>query len=267
MLVTGAITIGIDPEIDLGPVSVAWHGIGIAAGIAAGGWLASRFAVERGLSRERLVNLVVLIALAGIVGSRLFFLAEEDPGAFVSPAEWLGTRGYSFYGAMLLGVAAVAFALWRLGFDRSYLDALAAGFPLGIAVGRIGDVINGEHHGGPSDAPWAIRYTHPDAEVPATGVAYHSGGLYEVVLGLAMLAVIWPLRHRFKAQTQLLWVVVAAYAAGRFVIFFFRDDSDEFALGLTNGHWTSLALIAVALAAAAVAGRRRRPIFRSRVRA
>ena len=261
------ITIGIDPEIEVGPLTIAWHGIGIAAGIAAGGWLAARFAAERGLSRERTINLIVLIALAGIVGSRLFFLAEQDPAALVNPAEWLGTRGFSFYGAMLLGVAAVAVALWRYGLDRCYLDALAAGFPLGVAVGRIGDVINGEHHGGPSDAPWAIRYTDPDAEAPAIGVAYHSGGLYEVVLGLAMLAVIWPLRHRFRAPTQLLWVVVAAYAAGRFVIFFFRDDSDELAAGLSNGQWTSLALIALSLAAATIAGRGRRRIFRARARA
>ena len=261
------ITIGLDPEIDLGPLTVAWHGIGIAAGIAAGGWLASRFATERGLSPEHLVNLVVLIALAGIVGSRLFYLAEQEPGDLVNPADWLGTRGYSFYGAMLLGVAAVGFAVWRLALDRSYLDALAAGFPLGLAVGRIGDVISGEHYGGPSDAPWAISYTDPDAEVPVTGVAYHSGGLYEIVLGLAMLAFIWPLRHRFKAPTQLLWTVVAAYAVGRFVIFFFRDDSDELAAGLSNGHWTSLALVAVSLAAAVTAGRRRRRIFGSSIRA
>ena len=258
------ITIGIDPEIHLGPLTLAWHGIGIAAGILAGGWLAGRFAAERGLSRDQLTNLVILIALAGIVGSRLFFLAEQDPGALVNPADWLGTRGFSFYGAMLLGVAAVAFALWRRALDRSYLDALAAGFPLGLALGRIGDVINGEHYGGPSDAPWAIRYTDSDADVPATGVAYHSGGLYEIVLGLAMLALVWPLRHRFKTPTHLLWLVVALYAAGRFVIFFFRDDSDELAAGLSNGQWTSLALIAVSAVAAAIVGRTPRPAFQSR---
>ena len=261
------ITIGIDPEIEIGPLTVAWHGIGIAAGIAVGGWLATRFAAERGLSRERTINLVALIALAGIVGARLFFLAEDDPGGLVNPADWLGTRGFSFYGAMILGVAAVGFALWRYRLDRAYLDALAAGFPLGLAVGRIGDLINGEHHGGPSDAPWAVRYTHPDAEVPSADVAYHSGGLYEVALGLMMFAVVWPLRHRFQAPTQLLWLVVAAYGVGRFVIFFFRDDSDELAAGLSNGQWTSLALIALALAAAAIAGRGRRRIFRSRARA
>ena len=261
------ITLGIDPQIDLGPVTVAWHGIGVVAGIAAGAWLASRFAAERGLATERLLNLVVIIALAGIAGSRLFYLAEQDPAALVNPADWLGTRGFSFYGAMLLGTAAVAITIWQLRLDRGYLDALAIGFPLGIAVGRLGDVISGEHHGAASDAPWAIRYTHPDAEVPSDAVAYHSGGLYEALLGLAMLAVIWPLRHRFRAPAQLLWAVVALYAAGRFVIFFFRSDSDELALGLSNGQWTSLALIAVSLAAGIVAGRRPRPIFGQRARA
>lgn len=262
----GAITIGIDPELELGPLTIAWHGIGIAAGIATGGWLAGRFAAERGLSRDRLMNLVILIAFAGIVGSRLFYLAEQEPASLVNPADWLGSRGFSFYGAMLLGTIAVAVYLWRQRLDRVYLDALAAGFPLGLAVGRIGDVINGEHHGGPSDQPWAIRYTHPDADVPSDDVAYHSGGLDEVVLGLVMFAIVWPLRHRFKTPTLLLWLVVGIYAAGRFVLFFFRDDSDELALGLSNGQWTSLALILIAGIASVLTVRRPRPIFRPRPR-
>ena len=260
------ITIGIDPEIELGPLTLAWHGVGIAAGIAVGGWLAARYAQEAGLSRERLLNLVLVIALAGIVGSRLFYLAEQEPSELLGPRGWFGTRGFSFYGAMLLGTVAVAGVIWRSDLDRRYLDALAAGFPLGVAVGRIGDVINGEHYGAVSDAPWAIRYTHPDAEVPLDTVAYHSGGLYEVALGLLMLAVVWPLRHRLREPTVLLWTVVGLYAAGRFVMFFFRADSDELALGLSNGQWTSLALVLVALAAGALARRRRRSIFGARAR-
>lgn len=261
------ITIGLDPEIELGPLTVAWHGVGVVAGIAAGAWLAGRYADEAGLSRERLLNLVVLIALAGMAGARFFYLAEEEPAKLLAPGEWLGTRGFSFYGAMLLGTVAVALALWRLRLDRRYLDALAAGFPLGIAVGRLGDVANGEHYGAASDAPWAIRYTHPDADVPTSTVAYHSGGLYEVILGLAMLSLLWPLRHRFRSPTQLLWAVVGLYSAGRFLIFFFREDSDQLALGLSNGQWTSLALLAISAAAVLALARRPRPIFRPRTRA
>ena len=250
------ITIGIDPEIELGPLTLAWHGIGIAVGIAVGGWLAARFAAERGLSRDHTFNLVALIAIAGIVGSRLFFLAEDDPAGLVNPADWLGTRGFSFYGAIILGVGAVGFALWRYRLDRSYLDALAAGFPLGLAVGRIGDLISGEHHGPPTAAPWGVSYTNPEAEVPQLGAAYHSGALYEIVLGLVMLGLTLAVWRRLPRTLDLLWTVIGLFALGRFLIFFYRSDSDELALGLSESQWISIGLVAVSCAAALIARRR-----------
>ena len=240
------ISIGIDPEFGLGPLTVAWHGLMIAVGIVVGGWLAGRYARERRLSGEEIVNLVVVIALSGIIGARAFYLLENDAGALLEPAEWFGTRGYSFYGAIIFGVPAAAVYLRLRGLGLRYLDALAAGFPLGMAVGRIGDVINGEHFGPASELPWAFRYTHPEALVPSNELAYHSGGFYEVVLALAILAVVWPLRHRFPHPGMLLWVVISLYASGRFAMFFVRSDSDTIALGLNGAQWTSLALLALA---------------------
>lgn len=246
------ITVGIDPTIELGPLTLAWHGIGIAAGIAVGAVFARRYAGERGLDREALLSAVTVIALAGIVGSRLFFFAENDPAALVQPGEWLGTGGFAFYGAMILGTLAAGVYLWRSGLGLRYLDAMAAGFPIGMAVGRIGDVINGEHYGPPSDAPWAVRNTHPDADVPSSALAYHSGGLYEVVLALAMFAIVWPLRDRFERPLTLLFTVIGLYGSGRFLMFFYRSDSEDVALGLNGAQWTSLALVAVAAAGVAL---------------
>jgi hypothetical protein len=149
---------------------------------------------------------------------------------------------------LIFGAAAAAFFFRRLGLGLSYLDAIAAGFPLGMAVGRFGDLINGEHYGASSDLPWAIRYVNPAAEVPSNAVAYHSGGLYEIVLALAVAAVVWALRDRLRRPGQLLWTVVGLYAAGRFVMFFYRADSETLALGLNSSQWISLALVAVAAA-------------------
>jgi phosphatidylglycerol---prolipoprotein diacylglyceryl transferase len=243
------IEVGIDPYLELGPLRLAWHGLMIAVGLAVGAWLATRYARERGLDRERLTGAALILVLAGIAGAKLFWLLENDPAATVRPGEWIASRGFSIYGAILLGAVALALYLRRGRLSLRYLDAMAAGFPLGLAVGRIGDVINGEHHGPPSDQPWAFRHTHPDADVPSALVGYHSGGFYEVVLGLVMLAVVWPLRRRFRRPAALFWTVIALYGAGRFVMFFWRSDSDTLALSLSTAQWTSLALVAVAAAA------------------
>jgi phosphatidylglycerol:prolipoprotein diacylglycerol transferase len=92
------ITIGIDPEVELGPFALSWHGTMIAVGISVGALVARRWARDRGLRSEEILSLVGLIALAGIVGARAFYLLENDPGALLRPAEWPGTRGFSFYG-------------------------------------------------------------------------------------------------------------------------------------------------------------------------
>lgn len=246
-----------DPTIELGPLTLAWHGIMSAAGIVAGAWAAARVARERQLAVEPLWTATVAAAIAGIVGARILFLAENDPAGLLDPGDWIGTRGFSIYGGIAFGGAAAAITLRRLGAGVRHLDVLAAGFPLGLAVGRIGDLINGEHFGPPSDLPWAIRYVHPEAEVPGAELAYHSGGLYEVVLGLLLLALIWPLRDRFRPPGTLLWSVIGLYAAGRFAMFFYRSDSDELWLGLAGSQWFSLAIVLMAVVGLGAARRTR----------
>jgi phosphatidylglycerol:prolipoprotein diacylglycerol transferase len=251
------ITIHLDPEIHLGPLTIAWHGLTIAVGLVAGGWLTIVVGRERGLDELKLLDLVMLIAISGIAGARIFYLIENDPGALIRPADWLGTRGFSFYGGIIFGVPAVALYLRRRGLGISYLDALAAGFPLGMALGRIGDVINGEHYGPVSELPWAVRNANPAADTPDPSLAYQSGGLYEVVLALAIFTLIWPLRKRFERPGTLLWTVIALYAGGRFLMFFVRDDSTQVALSLSYTQWTSLGLLVIAVVGLIVARRSR----------
>ncbi len=143
--------------------------------------------------------------------------------------------------AIIVAVPVVGIYLSRERLGITYLDALAAGFPLGMAVGRVGDLINGEHYGPVSDLPWAVQNSHPAADVPSNQLAYHSGGLYEVLLALLMLAVLWPLRDRLVRPGAFLCSVIAMYAAGRFAMFFVRDDSTILTLGLSFSQWASLA--------------------------
>lgn len=240
------ISIGIDPTIELGPVTLAWHGITIAIGILVGSWFAARLARERGFPSDPLYGIGVVIALAGLIGGKVFFLFES--GKITDPSEWISTRGFTFNGGLILATVAIAVYLWRTGVGISYLDVVALAFPIGVAVGRLGDVINGEHYGPESNWLLAVRNTHPDASTPDPNLAYHSGGLYEVLIALAIFAIVWPRRRRFTRPLTAVWTVLGLFAAGRFFEFFYRDDSENVALGLNSAQWTSVALIAISLA-------------------
>ena len=242
------ITVGIDPTIELGPLTLAWHGITIALGIVVGGVVAARDARRRGLDPEPLYNVGLIVVVAALIGGRVYYLMEH--GQLLEPTEWIGTQGFTFYGGFIAAALGIAVFIRRRRLSISYLDAIAVGLPLGLAVGRIGDVINGEHYGPPTGFLLGVRNTHPDADVPSPDVAYHSGGLYEVLIGAVVFAVVWPLRKRVTRPTLMMWVVIGLLAAGRFIEFFVRSDSQTLAVGLETAQWTSLVLILVAVAGA-----------------
>jgi phosphatidylglycerol---prolipoprotein diacylglyceryl transferase len=250
----GVITIGIDPEIHLGPLTIAWHGLTIVIGILIGGVAAKRWLDDRGMDTEPLYTLGMLLAVGGIVGGRIFYVIEHGGPLF-------GTRGFTFDGGVLLAAILLFLYVRRNRLSFRYLDAVAVGLPLGVAIGRIGDVINGEHYGARSGFFLAVRNSHPDALTPNSAFAYQNGGLYEVLLAAAIFAVVWPLRHRLRLPGELVWLVLGLFAVGRFFEFFFRSDSPELALGLDNAQWTSLALLlAVGIGWALTTGRAARGV-------
>ena len=242
------ITININPEIQLGPLTLAWHGVTIALGIFVGALMAARWLRERELDTEQVYNFAALAAVGGIVGARIFYLFEHDPGGLVAPDRLFSSHGFTFDGGVILAAILIAGYVHRRRLSGRYLDACAAGLPLGVAIGRIGDVINGEHYGDRSTFFLAVRNAHPAAETPDAVFAYQNGGLYEVLLAAAIFAVVWPLRHRLRRPGDLTWLVLALFAAGRFCVFFLRGDSPELALGLSNAQWTSVALLLVVVA-------------------
>jgi len=239
------ITIGIDPYVHLGPITLAWHGITIALGIPIGALAAARWLHKRDLPTDPMYTFAALAGVGGIVGARIFYLLEHDPGALLAPDRLLSSHGFTFDGGVILAAILIAAYVHRTGLSGRYLDAAAAGLPLGVAIGRIGDVINGEHYGDRSTFILAVRNSHPDALTPNPHYAYQNGGLYEVLLATMILAMIWPLRHRLTRPGDLAWLVLGLFAAGRFFEFFLRGDSPQLALGLSNAQWTSVALLAI----------------------
>jgi phosphatidylglycerol:prolipoprotein diacylglycerol transferase len=247
--VLSVITIGIDPTIELGPVELAWHGLTIAIGIVIGGIAVAYDARRRGLEPDRVYAIGMILVIGALLGGRAFYLLEH--GRLDDPGAWLGTTGFTFYGGFIAAALGIAYYVRRQRLSLSYLDAIAAGLPLGLAIGRIGDVINGEHYGPTSDYLLAVRNSHPEALTPNPELAYHSGGLYEVLIGALVFAIVWPSRKRLQPHPlALMWLMLGLLALGRFFEFFLRSDSADLALGLETAQWTSLLLLGVATAGA-----------------
>lgn len=237
----GSITIPWAPTYQLGPLELSWHGTLIAAGIVVAAVFAGVLLRRRGLESDELWNFVPVVALAGIVGARVLFLIED--GSIADPGRWLGMHGFSIYGAVIAAVVATGVYMRRRGLDPVYVAAMAVAFPLGDAIGRLGCVVSGDHLGAATSLPWGVRYTDAAAMAPQTGVAYHSGGLYEIVVALMILPVAVMVWRRARRPLLAFWTVLALFGAGRFVIFFWRVDSSSGPLGLSEGQWISAGLV------------------------
>ncbi len=244
------ISIGIDPIlVSVGPFSLSWHGLFIVVAMVAGVLLTAHLVTRAGLMAERLYSLAPWAILGGIIGARLVHVIDywsfysANPGTIL--ALWQG--GLAIWGGILGGtLAAVIFARIS-GFPMAgYADQAASGLILAQAIGRIGDVINGEHISTITSLPWGVVYTHPDS--PAYGLPpQHPAVGYELLMDLFILGILWKLRGRIRPDSTLFLLYLTLYSTGRFFLSFLRLDSNTVFLSLNQPQWISLLVLAVTI--------------------
>src|SRR3972149_7368065 len=164
------INIGIDPDIGkLGGLLLTWHGVFTAVGIAVGVWVAVQFAKGVGIIEDGGYTVALVAVPAGIIGARALYVIENygDAGSglhsFVDIFR-INEGGISIYGAVIGGIlGAWAYGFWQKLPILRGSDAGVMGLILGMGIGRIGDVINGEHFAKTTDLPWAVVYTHANS--------------------------------------------------------------------------------------------------------
>ncbi len=103
-------------------------------------------------------------------------------------------------------------------------DGGGLGLILGQAIGRIGDVINGEHHGVFFNAPWAVVYTNPNT-LGEVGIPVHLAVGYELIWDLLVFGLLLLLKRRWVGLGVMFWLYVLLYSVGRFWISFYRVDT------------------------------------------
>lgn len=254
------IKIGIDPVlVTIGGLKIHWYGIMIALGLYAGIQVALRDAPRRGINRDQLMNVALLAAVLGIIGGRLYYVVQNNPSFYLHhPAEiiavWQG--GMAFFGAMFGGAAALAISAWRWRMPFwSLLDVGALGMTIGQAIGRIGNIINGDIVGYRTNG-WGFEYTNPNTFGPLN-VPVQPASLYELLISLALFLLLWNLRTRIHPEGMLAMIYIVLYSVSQFFIFFLRDNIIILG-GLKQAQVTSLVVIALTLPVIAYLLRRER---------
>lgn len=238
--------------LQLGPVAVHWYGLMYLLGFAMV-WLLGRYRIKHGhtdLTLRDLEDMIFYCVLGVVLGGRLGYILFYKPGEYLAePARvffvWEG--GMAFHGG-LIGVI-VALFLFARKKHKPLLelgDFIAPLIPLGLAAGRLGNFINGELWGRPSDLPWAMVF-------PLTGdsIPRHPSQLYEMALeGLLLFTILWIFSRKTRPTGQVSGLFLAGYGVFRFVVEFTREP-DYFlgllAADLSMGQLLSLPMIAAGL--------------------
>ena len=252
-----AIKIGLDPKLfEVAGVEITWHGLFTAVGVIAGVGVAAIVGRRAGFNEDSIYNVALALVIGGIIGARALYvienwsLFENDLGKVFA----VNTGGISIYGALIggtLGGWGYAY-LSQLPHIPQAADIASMGGIIGMAVGRIGDVINGEHFAKSTDLPWGVTYTDPNSpsylrfggptEVQHPAVGYELLG--DMVI-FALLVLIYS-RVRRGGVTFFSWMLL--YGGLRFAVSFFRLD-DVVWLGLRTAQLIAVASMAVAVLA------------------
>jgi len=226
------ITLPFDPNVHLGPVQLAWHGIFTAVGIFFGVALPVRLLRGR-VSEDALYAVATPAVIGGIIGARLFHVIDcwslcgYDTNPLLIPQIWTG--GIAIMGAVIVGALTGYVIAVRRGDIPigGTADAAAAGIGIGMAIGRIGDIINGEHRAAHANLPWSVIYVNPQT-LGERGIPVHPEVAYELIMLVAIVVVQVWLWSRIDARRVPAGVEFAvgllAYAIGRFFLSYLRLD-------------------------------------------
>ena len=149
-------------------IPVMWYGILIALGLLSGAYVASGELRRRGFDDEILWDLLLWAVPLAIVGARLYYVIFQWSYYSQHPGQIFNIRGggLAIHGGLLAAfLTAYIFSKRRKVSALVLLDVTAPGIVLGQAIGRWGNFVNQEAHGGPTDLPWGIlidgQVVHP----------------------------------------------------------------------------------------------------------
>jgi len=216
--------------VQLGPITIRYYGLMYIIAIAVGFYLLWTEVRRKriSLSMESLLDLLLLTIPLALIGARLYYVVFrlDYYGRYPLDILKIWEGGLAIHGGVLGGILAVLiFARWKRVRFWSLADAIAASLVLGQAIGRIGNLMNGDAYGVPTKLPWGIRFP---ADSPAgmayPGLATHPSMIYEMILDLAIFAYLWAIRKKGYKDGFSTSMYFILYAVARSIVSITRGD-------------------------------------------
>ena len=201
-------------------IDVMWYGVLIATGMLIGIALAIREAKRVGTSEDDVLNIAIIAIPVAIICARLYYVIFSWDYYSQNPGEIFNIRGggLAIHGGLIGGILTgfIYAKVKKLDFFKT-ADAVMVGMPLAQAIGRWGNFINGEAHGGPTSLPWGIM---------VDGVKVHPTFLYESIWDFGIfLFIMFYMRKKKTYEGEVIVSYITLYSIGRFFIEGLRTDS------------------------------------------
>lgn len=237
----------------LGPIQVHWYGIIIGSGLALALYLAIREGNKRGLPKETFADLMIWAIPIAIISARIYYVLFEwgyythNPGEI--PKIWHG--GIAIHGAIIGSVITAYFfarsrklSFWKIA------DIAAPSLILGQAIGRWGNFMNQEAHGGPVSRAFLENLHLPDFiinQMYINGTYYHPTFLYESTWDFAGFLLLILLRRANLRRGEIFLSYLVWYSVGRFFIEGMRTDSLMLTTNLRMAQMISIVIVIAAV--------------------
>jgi len=235
--------------ISIGSFYIPTYGVLIALGFLAGLGVTMRLARRAGLPADKVTNLAVYCAMAGILGAKLFMFLFDIGDYWRDPAqiftmETLQAAGV-FHGGFLVALLVAVLYIRRQRLPvLNTMDAFAPGIVIGQAIGRLGCFAAGCCWGRQCDLPWGVHFRSNFAAPVPLDKALHPVQLYESAADLLIFAFLYRRATQRHPAGQIIGLYMVLYSTARFVIEFFREHEQSLVGPFSLTQWIALGVLA-----------------------
>lgn len=217
-------------SIDFGPFTIHLYGLIIAAAIFLGWYIAKKRSYLHKIPQALFDDPILLLPLVlGIIGARAYHVADywdfyvQNPLSIIN----ISAGGLGIWGSLV----GIFVGFWLVAKIKSIdllslLDLISPSLILGQAIGRIGNFINQEAFGPPTNLPWAV-YISPENRPAEFSqfTHFHPTFFYEAIIDAVFFLVLAKLSKKFARPGQTFALYLILYSIGRFTVEFFRIDT------------------------------------------